>query len=260
MSLSNAVTTLMTRNLQKLGYPTDDIRWSLGYCQGDGSSFSGSLDIAVLGPRLLPEISQEIWASIDCDLEIVRSRSCHYVHERSVDLNIDTQCVEQTDASEYGGVAQKVALHKLVGALEDDILKASFKNSADGYKLIESFVSEDTLAWRFRTASFLVELFKINDEDCSPFDLYDEGDQLDGVISSILEGKTSIFGTKVVVSLLDDDGDASTVLAESYLGGFSCDSNDASLGGMRREIVSEAISMAREAYQKLLRPRLKAAA
>lgn len=260
MSLSNAVTALMTRNLQKLGYPTGDVQWSLGYCQGDGSSFSGPIDIKVHGPRLVPEVSGEVWASIDCDLEIARSSGFGYVHERSVDLNIDAKCVELTEASEYGGVAQKVALHKLVVALEDDIPCAAHKNTADGYKLIESFVREDTLVWRFRTASFLVELFKINDEDCSPFEMCDEGEQLDAVIKSIIEGDVSIFGTKVVVSLLDDDGDRSTELAVSYLGGLSCDSNDASLGGMRREVVSEAISMAREAYQKLLRPKLKAAA
>ncbi len=260
MSLLKAVNTLMARNLQKLGYPTTDINWSLGYCQGDGSSFSGTIDIKVVGPRLLPDISKEIWNSIDFDLKLVRSKDTRYVHERSVDLNIDSQGVELTEAGEFGGVAQKVALYKLVCALEDDILSASFKNTADGYKLIESYVSEEILVWSFRTASFLVELFKIKDEDCNPFEFCDEGDQLDYAISKILEGNIDIFCTKVVVSLLDDDGDASTVLAESYLGGICCDSNDANLGGVRRDVVSEAIHMAREAYKKLLRPRLKAVA
>ncbi|NRC34187.1 hypothetical protein HB746_35030 [Pseudomonas aeruginosa] len=259
MSLTNAVTTLMTRNLQKLGYPTGDVRWSLGYCQGDGSSFSGPIDITVHGPRLVPEVSNEIWASIICDLEIVRSSSCRYVHERSVDLNIDDVCVEQTEAGEYGGVAQKVALHKLVRALEKDIIDVASKNTSEGYTLLESYLSEEAGVWSFRTQSFQVELFKVRDEDHDPFECEEE-EYLDAEIQSFLQGDKIIFGTKVVISLLDAEGEPSAVLAEEHLWGLSSKSDDASLGGMRREVVSEAISMAREAYQKLLRPRLKAAA
>ena len=259
MSITKAVTTLMERNLEKHGYPTGDVRWSLGYCQGDGSSFSGPVDMKVLGPRLVPEVSAELWSSITCDLEIVRSSSCRYVHERSVDLNIDATCVALTEASEYGGVAQKVALHKLVTALKDDIINVASQNSIDGYKVLESYVSEETRVWSFRTASFQVELFKVQDEDHNPFD-EDEVEYLDATIKQVLEGDVSIFGIKVVVSLLDADDEPSTVLAKEYCWGISCYSNDASLAGMRREAVSEAISVAREAYQKLLRPKLKAAA
>jgi hypothetical protein len=257
MSITNAVTKMMTRQLEKLGYPTNDIRWSLGYCQGDGSSFSGPIDIKVHGPRLVPGIS--VWSSINCELEIVRSSSCRYVHERSVDLNIDAKCVEFTDASEYGGVAQKVALHKLVSALEVDIGQVALKNSADGYKVLESYVSEDTRVWHFRTASFEVEVFTIRDSEHDPFD-DDDVDRLDAIIKVILEGDMSIFGTKVVVSLLDAQGEVSSVLSEHFVWGTCCNPDDASLCGVRRDCVSEAISEAREAYQKLLRPKLKAAA
>jgi hypothetical protein len=259
MSNSNAVTKMMTRQLEKLGYPTNDIRWSLGYCQGDGSSFSGPIDIKVHGPRLVPGISGQVWSSINCELEIVRSSSCRYVHERSVDLNVDAKCVELTDANEYGGVAQKVALHKLVCALEVDICQVAHQNSEDGYKVLESYVTEDTRVWHFRTASFEVEVFRIRDSDHNPFDEDDVG-YLDVNIKAILEGDKSIFGTKVVVRLLDFEGDASTVLAEHHVWGNCCSSDDASLGGVRREAVSEAIYMARWAYQKMLRPKLKAAA
>ncbi|NWC83825.1 hypothetical protein HX798_26590 [Pseudomonas putida] len=259
MSNSNAVTKMMTRQLEKLGYPTNDIRWSLGYCQGDGSSFSGAVDISVHGPRLVPGISKEIWRSINCELEIVRSSSCRYVHERSVDLNTDVQSVELTDASEYGGVAQKVALRKLVIALEADIVQVAYKNSEDGYKVLESYESEETRVWSFRTASFRVEVLTVPDQDHNPFD-EDDVEYLDADIKAVLEGDLRFFGTKVVVELLDAEGNASTVLAEHYVWGTCCNSNDASLGGTRREAVSEAISMAREAYQNLLRPVLKAAA
>lgn len=259
MSLTTAVTTLMTRNLEKLGYPTDDIRWSLGYCQGDGSSFSGPIDIKVHGPRLVPEISKDLWPSIQCELKIERGSEHRYVHEYTVGLNIDAKCVEATEASEYGGVAQKYALHKLVSALEADIRSTAHKNSQDGYKVLESYLSEETRVWSFRTASFEVEVFKVRDEDHNPFEDEDV-EYLDSEIKAVLEGDKTFFGTKVVVSLLDEDGEPSSVLAEEHVWGLSCDSSDATLGGARREVVSEAIDVAREAYQKMLRPKLKAAA
>lgn len=259
MSLSNAIETLMARNLTKLGYPTGDIRWSLGYCQGDGSSFTGSLDIKVLGARLCPEISAEVWASIDCSLVLERISSLRYVHEYSTRLNIDSECIEMTDASEYGGVAQKDALHKLVGLLEEDIPRAARKNTSDGYKLQESYVQEEERVWSFQTSSFLVELYKTNDDDASPFFEVDDVEILDLDIQDVLDGKVSIFGTKVVVSLLDIDGERCAVLATHHVGDHCHNSDDATLRGLRRELVSEAIHMAREAYQKLLRPVLKAA-
>lgn len=259
MSLSNAIETLMARNLTKLGYPTGDIRWSLGYCQGDGSSFTGDLDLKVLGARLCPEVSAEVWASIDCSLSLERISSLRYVHENSTRLNIDTESVELTDACEYGGVAQKLALHKLVGLLEEDILQAARKNTSDGYKLQEIYVQEEERVWSFQTSSFLVELFKTRDEDATPFFEVDDPELLDLDIKDVIDGKVSIFGTKVLISLLDEDEEPSTVLAELCVWGHCHDSGDVTLRGLRRELVSEAIRMAREAYQKLRRPLLKAA-
>ncbi|HGO9799987.1 TPA: hypothetical protein ACLEB8_005182 [Pseudomonas aeruginosa] len=259
MSQSNAILTLMTRNLEKLGYPTDDIRFSLGYCQGDGSSFSGPIDLKVHGPRLLPDVSKEIWATIDCELKIDRDTGCRYVHERSVDLNVDCKCVELTDATEYGGVAQKLALHKLVVALEADIISASEKNNEAGYKLIESYVSEEELVWSFRTHSLAVELYKVPDQDHDPFSHLGVTDDLDASIEEVLSGSMSIFGSKVVISLLDEDGEPAIMLAENCTWGHGYTTGDATLRGLRRELVSEAVQQARETYKMLLRPTLKAA-
>ncbi|HEP8970425.1 TPA: hypothetical protein VDU83_002764 [Pseudomonas aeruginosa] len=258
MSLTTALETLMARNLTKHGYPTSDISWSLGYSQGDGSSFTGSLDLEVLGARLCPEISAGIWPTICCSLSIERISSLRYVHEYSTRLNIDAKCIEGTEASEYGGLAQKVALHTLVGLLEEDIVRVAQKNTSDGYKLQESYVTEEQCVWSFKTASFLVKVIKLKDDDGSPF-LDDDPEYLDKDISDVIEGKVSIFGSKVVISLLDADAEPSTVLTEHYTWGHCHDSDDATLRGLRRELVSEAIQMAREAYRKLLRPALKAA-
>ncbi|KSQ21502.1 hypothetical protein APB26_31430 [Pseudomonas aeruginosa] len=258
MSLTTALETMMARNLAKHGYPTADISWSLGYCQGDGSSFTGSLDLNVLGPRLCPEVSADIWPSISCSLAIERLSSLRYVHEYSTRLNFDAQCIEETEAGEFGGLAQKVALHRLVGLLEADFVRVAQMNTSNGYKLQESYVQEEQCVWSFKTASFLVSVSKINDDDATPF-LDDDLEYLDKDISDVIEGKISIFGSKVVISLLDADDEPSAVLAEHYTWGHCHDSDDAALRGLRRELVSEAIKVAREAYKKLLRPALKAA-
>lgn len=64
MSITTAFTTMMARQLDKLGYPSDDVHFSLGYCQGDGASFTGTLDIEKLGPRLVRKILSVIWSEL----------------------------------------------------------------------------------------------------------------------------------------------------------------------------------------------------
>ncbi|MFV8038278.1 hypothetical protein ACNQ04_25115, partial [Enterobacter cloacae complex sp.6730764] len=39
--------------LASLGYPIDDILWSLSHCQGDGMRFTGRIDARVVAKRLL---------------------------------------------------------------------------------------------------------------------------------------------------------------------------------------------------------------
>jgi hypothetical protein len=44
-TLSDDLQYIFAQRLEQEGFPTDGIRWSLGYCQGSGCSFIGRVDI-----------------------------------------------------------------------------------------------------------------------------------------------------------------------------------------------------------------------
>jgi hypothetical protein len=183
-----------------------------------------------------------------------------YVHERSTSLSIDPVYVELTPAEEFGGPAQKVALHRLVTALAEDVVSTGAELAQRGYKLLEAYVSQETKLRVFETSSFRVEVFKCPDDDYDVFELDDELVYLDQTIQQIMGGEVECFCVKVKVSMLDEDGDVIADLAESLHSGFT---RDASIKGLcvdTRDLVREAIAEARESYFKLLKPRLRQAA
>lgn len=258
MSLTHAVTTMMTLKLEKLGYPTHDIRWSLGYCQGDGASFTGKLDLKALGARLLPDINPAVWENADLDLELTRSG--HYVHERSTSLNYDVQCIQGHDPDELGGAAQKVALGRLLAVLEEDVIAAGHSMASDGYKILESYINEEEIVREYLTDNFSVKVSVCADHDSDPFDLCDET-CLQSVIDSYLTESLTIGGIKVVISQLDEDGEDFAELSSVYLGGCEWQRNTSVLQTPYvRKVMSEAVSEARAYFASVKRPTLKQAA
>lgn len=262
MSMNHAIKTAMTRHLTAKGYPTDDIRYSLSSCQGDGASFAGELDIVTLAKRLVPQYSEEIWKGLQLDekLAINRISSCRYVHERSTSLSHDAKCVELTEAHELGGAAQRVAFHGLVQALEADIVDTGSELASMGYKIIEAYPSEEKLIRRFSRRNFRVEVYKFSDERYDIFGEATSTDELDLAIQDVLGGKIEALGLEVRIEMLDDDGEEISTLAMSVFEGFSRDSSISGLCPHSRSLVREAIVEARETYTKLLKPRLRQAA
>lgn len=258
MSMTTAVTDVMTRRLSKLGYPTNDVRWSLGYCQGDGASFTGKLDISVLGARLLPDVSPDVWKGVDLDLELTRSG--RYVHERSTSLNYDLECIIGSDPEELGGAAQKVALGKLFEVLEDDVVSAGAEMASDGYKVLESYIQEKTLVRTFNTKNFSVQVWTVEDEHSSPFEFCDES-FIEETIRSVLAEEIYFGGVKVVVLQVDEDGDELAELATADCGGVEWARSDSVFKtGVVRDLVHEAVLEARETFARINRPKLKKAA
>ncbi|MGI0646984.1 hypothetical protein ACRCPS_18365 [Pseudomonas aeruginosa] len=262
MSIDSAITTVMKRKLELLGYPSSEIQYSLGYCQGDGASFTGKLDLKAIGARLLPGVKPEVWASCICDLEITRDRGFRYVHENSTSLSETTETIASGDPAEFGGVAQKYALGQLVGLLKEDIIRTGAALGRDGYAVMESYFRSDESesVWCFDTDNFRVECFKLADEFFAPDDLSEE-EYLDGCIADLLSGDFEVYGSRVVVSLLDEDREPSYTLAQCDTWGHFHKKSDGALGGpaSRRELVSEAIHVAREKFEKIRLPSLKAA-
>lgn len=262
MSINNAIQTMMNRHLVLQGYPTDDLRFSLGYCQGDGASFTGKLDVKRLAARLVPEIQPEVWDGLTLTepLEITRDSGCRYVHERSTSVSIDPVQVELTPADELGGPAQKVALHRLVTALVDDVVSSGAELARQGYKLLQAYASDECTLRKFKTQNFRVEVFKCPEEDYDIFEWGAELEYLDLTIQQVLNEEIECFCVKVKVTMLGEHGDVIAVLAESNVGGLTRDPAIKGLCSEAREMVREAIAEARETYLKMLKPRLRQAA
>lgn len=264
MSNISAVTKVMQHHLEQLGYPSDNVQWSLSYCQGDGASFTGKLDLAKLGARLLPGVHASIWESCTVGLEITRGRD-RYVHENSTSLSESSETVDSGSPDEYGGIAQKVAFRKLVDILETEIVQVGAELGRLGYKVLESYFRPDReggseSVWCFRTENFQVEVFKIEDEYCNPLDFSDEN--FSETVAELTSGEWEICGSKVVISMLDEDGDPISDLAEKLCFGHYYKKSDPVFGSRfaMRELVSEAIQEARVNFAKISRPRLKQAA
>ncbi|WP_095158137.1 hypothetical protein [Pseudomonas sp. Irchel 3E13] len=262
MSINNAIGALMKRHLVLQGYPADEVRFDLGYCQGDGASFIGRLDVKRLAARLAPEIHPAVWDGLTLSdaLEITRDSGCRYVHERSTSVSIDPVQVELTPAEELGGPAQKVALHRLVTALVDDVVSTGAELARQGYKLLDAYVSEESSLRRFETQNFRVEVSKCPEEDYDIFESDTDLEYLDHTIQQVLSEEIECFCVKVKVAMLGENGDVIAVLAERNVGGLTRDPAINGLCSDTREMVREAIAEARESYLKLLKPRLRQAA
>jgi hypothetical protein len=261
MSTNHAIKTLMQRYLVLNGYPAEDVDFSLSCCQGDGASFTGELDVKRLASRLVPDVSSTVWDGLVLPekLEITRDSGLRYVHERSTTLSIDPAYVELTPSDEFGGIAQKVALHRLVTALDHDVVATGAELAQRGYKLLDAYVSEKKKLRTFQTASFRVDVFKCPD-DFDVFETEEELEYLDQSIQQIMDGEIECFSLKVTVTMLDDDGDDIAELAEFDIYGFRRDPSIKGLCTDTRVVVREAIAEARDTYLKLMKPRLRLAA
>lgn len=262
MSSASQLEILFRYILEKKSYPTSDIRWSLGYCQGDGASFSGKLDVVALGKRFCPDVHEEVWNGLPDDFELTLTRyDHHYVHENSTSLSYDLRSLEGSNAESWGGVAQKAALGRLLPALKEDIYQTGKSLAALGYKFYEMTPHEKEVVRTYTTPNFKVEVIACPEDDLD-LDLFleEEEDEIQRVIDNIKAEKYQMVHLKVVVYQIDEDGDEQCELAEENVGCVMFEKgNKRELLSTAREIVSEAISNARDCFGKQRRVTLKAA-
>lgn len=156
------VTESMSWRLQEAGYPTGDIQWSLGYCQGDGVAFyTGKGDYGDTRRVWLRRISRS-WkredrrdlyrlaskAGIefkDVDLNIERnSLSNHYSHYNTMDPGL-AYCFGAEDCTDE----ERSRLFELIAVaiedLADDVRDMSKTLAAKGYEEIEYMRSKEYL-------------------------------------------------------------------------------------------------------------------
>ena len=265
MSITTALTTMMARQLEKLGYPSDDVRFSLGYCQGDGASFTGTLDIEKLGPRLVPEILPAIWSELkenaDQDEELTLSRGPgRYVHERSTSLSESARSVEGTAADVYGSPTHKVAFYRFMKALEDDVVSTGAMLARMGYSLSECYIEETEDLRIFKLDRFRVELSAFKDPSYDPFESETTNEELDGRITQVLKGNLRFCALEARVYLVMSDGEGGDILlAGKHVYGVELPEGRR-VCSAGREVIHEAIDTARQYLNSLSLPRLRQAA
>jgi hypothetical protein len=136
------VRELYQTRLSELGYPVDQIYWSLNYCQGDGMAFYGPLyteTLVKLRDRLMPGEGRSLPVTFfeEYVTMSISDFNTHYNHYNSMHLDIDL----------YRDISAKrqKALDKFYGLILDDIKNTSKELEAEGYQILEGFQDEEYL-------------------------------------------------------------------------------------------------------------------
>ncbi len=243
----------------------DKVYWSLSYCQGDGCSFTTSLnsdDIKRLMPviytlntltapekiknLLLSREASQLIQNSDDSLGIqITQESNQHVHKETMSyewegyLAVDCNSTA-TEEFENKGYEFAENIFKYAKSLAGELENI-------GYSLLEAFNYENKEVWRFKTENYLIKLTELSDDTRYYDDAMSDWDEdcLIDTCESIISGKTVIRSISAEVFYLTDDSDCDEPIGESSTHTIACDPKDRSYGGYRREMVRCAISEAK---------------
>jgi len=131
--------------LEPLGFPTDDIAWSLSSCQGDGVAFYGDVDLAAYMKWKTPfgstpkAYDEELEWLVSCKLV---SNSNHYCHYNTMTVEVD---FIDTHDDEYD---YRVIINEIEAMVKDDIVSVSHALEKYGYSWLEGESSDEAIAER----------------------------------------------------------------------------------------------------------------
>ena len=145
------------QRLEEKGYPTDDIRYRLNYCQGDGMAFYGTIDLEEFIEKRHKELEESLSkhdlrrvkyiAKEGWRVHIEKVRAFHlYDHFNTMELFVeDFDCYMY----DFGGARKKDienmenATNNLVNFIEDDIRHLSKELETVGYDIAESYEKDE---------------------------------------------------------------------------------------------------------------------
>lgn len=241
--MSGLVMLHYRRELEDLGYPTGDIRYSLGHCQGDGMAFYGRVgDPAGLAGRLLNGEEKEAAVSavemVDGCLEIHPNQfGARYSHHRTMRVDLVSSSTHLFDDLTQ---QESSALDSLVAAVKEDVALTSQRLEEAGYAIADATPTEPQVVRKFRTCRFTLTVTELPDQD---FGLeHWDGDSARSFLRELVEGRARYFGVEVTIS------GAGLTLGSASLWGVTdgTESPDKRYGGNLRDLVSEAVAGARE--------------
>ena len=228
--------------LASLGYPIDDIRWSLSYCQGDGMRFAGRLDDRVVAKRLLrdrPVFLGLALSAIDKGERITISalRSSNYVHENTMEADR----TNDTDLT----LAEHAVMALLLSLVKEDIVSVSMNLRDKGYAICDSSPYEPEVLVRRKIGNITAKVMVDQDEY---FPVSESGDALFDAVElfDFANGRNSAVSVSVVV---EHDG---TQVGTAHCGGYSgsggwqdlVDQSD--FRALSRQLLADACAQARQ--------------
>ena len=250
----------------------DKVLYSLSYCQGDGCSFTTQLgvnDIRRLIPFLYPaeatnapmriknlisgRESRKFIQDSDEDSVVINitQDSNHYCHQNTMSFDWEGNIHEDR----YNEMSEErdLAFEEFGNALIEDIFEyakdCARELESKGYSLIEAFNYEDNQdVWSFRTKHYMIKLAELSDTCEYALSDFDDDCFID-VCESMIEGKTIVRNIQAQVFDLRDDPDCDDPIAEDSLWSITCDTDDRTYGGYRREVIGNAIAIVKHHLQ-----------
>lgn len=148
MTTASTLTSYFEEELRLAGYIFHDVSvyWSLGYCQGDGMDFAGTVTcdgVIQLYSRLVSRISEaknaRLWkalrdGAVSVSVDRISSRYHHYNTMQS-EVEWDTDTLR----NDYGFTTRQLArLEDFKVAVVEDVKDTSKRLQREGYKLLEA--------------------------------------------------------------------------------------------------------------------------
>lgn len=165
---SEWITEIFQNKLAELGYPTDDISWSLNYCQGDGVAFYGDVDVPFVAKRILRGddlilFNNLVEENLAVSVNIYRNSFGHrYSHWNTMEVDIDGDDLDtmmsylygdlDSDSDEYTEKCDEIEsmLITLRDGISDEIKSVSRELEKLGYEMIEDYQSDESISETIR--------------------------------------------------------------------------------------------------------------
>jgi len=251
-----------------------DIRYSLGYCQGDGMAFYGSVSLNdVLLKRLFePRFDAAAYERVQCQVELAKwkelseyislsltSNSTHYNHYNTMSVNVELDDGLLHDAIENGELCfyqsvDDLDVDEICSELEEiiksDIVHISRTLEAEGYAFIGAVgrdYNEDAVIYMEERGPYkiVVEVDERDDFDEFLLDSLigtDSGDDLAlirQVLKEIEEGNLRCASLSARLELLDEDGEVSMEVETANIAGVTYNPKTKDFGGCEHELAGE---------------------
>ncbi len=285
-TMSNLITNYYGCRLAELGYNDMNVSYSLGYTQGSGMAFYGTLSFYSLS-EILKRITQDTtgtysavervkWLLFLKQIPLIEaitnsfvgeitgnSFSHQYSHYNTMNYDdsfywediLNDYPDDASIAEHYTGITRKMLEEwsskwtELNQLISDDIVTTSQLLEKEGYALIEATPHERTVIMEKRTKDLVIRIYEEQDEEVYWLD----DDDWESTAKAIVAGKSRYIDLVATICDIDTDD----ILYSESIGGLVIDVDDhrkiESYAGYRRELVKEVIAQYRKNSESLIK-------